>query len=122
MAGIPWDLVLIIVLLSTVVPWRGLVRVRELLSRPTLSGAERIRLYASTMVLQWAIVSLSVWRCFARDFTPAQLGLSLAHPLRAVIIGLLLASILATTQLIGFRQMTRVPVEQRGHVYRVACM
>jgi membrane protease YdiL (CAAX protease family) len=48
-SALSWDLVLIILVLAVVVPWRGRTRVRMLLSLPQLSSAQRISLYGSTI-------------------------------------------------------------------------
>ena len=49
----PWDVWLIFFVLGVVVPWRGRVRLRELLAKPQVEARERIALYASTIVFQW---------------------------------------------------------------------
>jgi hypothetical protein len=60
--GIPWDFVAILLVLAVAVPWRGTVRIRELLKRPSLGTRERIALYASTIAFQWIAVAIIFWR------------------------------------------------------------
>jgi len=54
----PWDFVAILFVLGVIVPWRGAVRIRELLRQPALSTVERIALYASTIAFQWLAVAV----------------------------------------------------------------
>jgi uncharacterized protein len=76
----PWDFWLILVFLGVVIPWRGRVRLKRLLDKPSVDTKEKITLYASTIVFQWVAVGIVMWRAFARGLTPAQLALnSLPH-------------------------------------------
>src|SRR5258708_38683951 len=86
-SALPWDFWLILLVLATVVPWRGAVRVRMLLARPQLSSSERISLYGSTIAFQWLAVGIIFWRGTARSPTPAGLGLSSCRPEPAIILG-----------------------------------
>src|SRR5437899_3616226 len=69
----PWDFALILFALGVVVPWRGAVRMRKLLARPSLETADRLMLYVSTIVFQWLAVAVVAWRCYARGFTAQRL-------------------------------------------------
>ena len=118
---IRWDFALILVALAALVPWRGVVRVRQLLARDEISPAERMKVYFSTGALQWIAVALTAWRCAVHGVRPEQLGLSLPHPTAAAISGLALAVFFTFTQLLGFRALSQIPIERRGRIYRVAC-
>jgi membrane protease YdiL (CAAX protease family) len=119
-SALPWDFWIILLVLATVVPWRGTVRVRMLLARPELSSAERISLYGSTIAFQWLAVGIIVWRAIARGFTPATLGLSSGRPVLAIVLGTAMAAALASMQIVSLRQLSRLPIEKRGHLYQVA--
>jgi uncharacterized protein len=71
----PWDIWLIFLVLGVLVPWRGRIRLRELLAKPSTSAAERMSLYGSTIAFQWCAVAVAAWRAWARGFSLAQLGL-----------------------------------------------
>jgi uncharacterized protein len=116
----PWDLAAILLLLGLVVPWRGAVRVRALLNRSALSSSERIAIYGSTIAFQWILTGLTAWRCVARGWSLASLGVGLADRPAALGIGLALASVLALVQFVAFRQLGRVPPERRGRLPEIA--
>jgi uncharacterized protein len=70
----PWDFWLLFLFLGVVVPWRGSIRMKKLLARPRTSSQERISLYGSTMLMQWAMTALAFWRARARGLTAWDLG------------------------------------------------
>lgn len=118
--GIPWDFLVILIVLATVVPWRGAVRVGQLLRRPSLGTRERIALYASTIAFQWIAVSVIFWRATARGLTPTQLGMIVGRPARTIAVAVGMAGLLAITQLLGLRQLRRMTPdpESRLHQFR----
>jgi membrane protease YdiL (CAAX protease family) len=118
--ALPWDLVLIILVLAVVVPWRGMVRVRMLLAIPQLSSGERISLYGSTIAFQWLGTAIVIWRSVARGFGPAALGLLPERPAPGLVLGVAMAAVLAALQLMSLRQLARMPLEKRGHLYQIA--
>src|SRR3977135_256710 len=63
---IPWDFVLILIFLAVVIPWRGNARMKRLLSKPELTTADRLSLYASTIFFQRLIVAIVALRCAMR--------------------------------------------------------
>jgi uncharacterized protein len=83
----PWDFWLIFLFLGVVVPWRGSIRMKKLLAKPGTSSKERISLYASTMIVQWAITLFALWRAMARGLTARDFGLE-----RNAFVEILLAS------------------------------
>ncbi len=117
---LPRDLAAILLLLGVVVPWRGAVRVRALLARPALSTKERIGIYGSTIAFQWILSGLTIWRCVARGWSLASLGIAMENRPAAIGIGLALASALALVQFVAFRQLRRVAPEQRGRLPEIA--
>jgi membrane protease YdiL (CAAX protease family) len=84
----PWDFSLIFLFLGVVVPWRGSIRMKKLLARPSTSSQERISLYGSTMLMQWAVTALAFWRARVRGITAGELGLGGAE-LSAVVLAAL---------------------------------
>jgi len=118
LAAIPWDFFLILIVLGTVIPWRGTVRVKRLLSQESLDGGERLSLYASTIAYQWLIVAIVAWRAFARKLNLAELGLTAANPWRTTLIAFFLTFLLCANQVVSLRMMARVPESQRGFMFR----
>jgi membrane protease YdiL (CAAX protease family) len=110
----PWDFVLILVLMAVVVPWRGYVRIRELLRQPTLSSGDRIAVYFSTMVLQWPAALIVLWRALARGLRPRELGLTVGDPQLTLAVTVGLSAVLVAVQFSGLRRMARQSVERQG--------
>ena len=118
--GQPWDLLLIAAVLGIVVPWRGVTRVRALLSRADLRTMDRLVMYASTIAFQWLATGLTVWRCLARGWNPTDMGLALEHTVRPILVGVAIAFVLAIFQVLGIRQMARTPVSQQGILWQLS--
>jgi len=118
-SALPWDFAVILLALAVVVPWRGLVRVRALLAGPQLNSAERIALYGSTIAFQWLATGITTWRAIAHGFGPAVLGLSPERPAPGIFLGAAMAVVLASLQIASLRQLSRLPPEERGHLYQI---
>src|SRR5437773_11955794 len=73
----PWDIWLIFFMLGLILPWRGRVRMKRLLTMPRVGPMERLALYASTIAFQWFAVAVVAWRTWAHGFTAPQLGLTI---------------------------------------------
>jgi membrane protease YdiL (CAAX protease family) len=119
----PWDLLAILGVLGIVVPWRGKVRVRALLARPSVGPTERIEMYGATIAFQWIAAVLTAWRCYVRGWDAARLGLSLDRPALTIATGVALASFLAFVQLRSLRRLAQSPSEQSeqsNFVYQMA--
>jgi membrane protease YdiL (CAAX protease family) len=106
--GIPWDFIAILLVLAVAVPWRGAVRIRQLLARPSLGTRERIALYASTIAFQWIAVGVILWRATVRGVTPVELGLVVGHPTRTIAVAVGTTAVLAIFQWLGLRQLRRM--------------
>ncbi|MBI1738937.1 MAG: CPBP family intramembrane metalloprotease [Acidobacteria bacterium] len=116
----PWDFVLILFVLGVIVPWRGSVRIRELLRQPALSTAERIAVYASTIAFQWLAVAVVLWRTTAHAIGVARLGVALPNlPLTALVTVALLVPLLAN-QVHALRRLARLPPEHQGFLGALA--
>jgi len=116
----PWDFVAILLVLGVIVPWRGAVRIRELLRQPTLTTTERIAVYASTIAFQWLAVAVVLWRTTMHHIGLARLGVALPSlPLAAFASVALLAPLLAN-QVYALRRLARLPPEQQGFLGALA--
>jgi membrane protease YdiL (CAAX protease family) len=102
-----WDVWLIFFVLGVVVPWRGRVRLRELMAKPHVGAAERVSLYVSTIVFQWLAAGVAAWRAWAHGFSAAQLGLATRGRWTIAIVAVVGASLLATLQWFNLRRMGR---------------
>lgn len=58
----PWDFVVIPLVLGVIVSWRGAVRLREFRPQPRLESSERLALYARTIGFQWISTTVVTWR------------------------------------------------------------
>ncbi len=112
-AAIPWDYALIIIVLGAVVPWRGAIRVKQLLARPRLETADRLALYASTIAFQWAAVAIVAWRALARGLHPATLALAFPDPPRTFALSVAFALFLGANQFASLRRLGRLPPARR---------
>ena len=119
LAAIPWDFALILVLLATVVPWRGAVRINRLLHNPGLSSADRLSLYRSTIFFQWIIVAIVAWRSSSGMMSAEELGIEAPDPWRVVLASLVLTAVLSSIQVVSLRQITRMPERQRGSLFAI---
>jgi uncharacterized protein len=94
----PWDFWLIFFVLGVLIPWRGRVRLRYLLSMPAAGTREKLGLYVATILFQWVLLSLVAWRAFARGLTTAELGLE-----PWVSVGIVTSSVAGTAALSVFQ-------------------
>lgn len=116
----PWDFWLIFVVLGVILPWRGRARLRKLLATPSVSTTERLSLYASTIVFQWAMVAVVAWRAWAHGFTATELGLTIDGKWRALLAGIVGGAVLAGFQWLNLRRMGRLPPASRGLLQALA--
>ena len=94
LSAIPWDFILILIVLGVLVPWRGAVRVKRLLAQDALTTSQRLSLYVSTIAFQWLLVAVIFWRSFSRHLSLNELGLVVSGvwqtwSVALVVIGLL---------------------------------
>src|SRR5579863_9757986 len=81
-----WDYIAILILLAIVIPWRSTARIRSLLYSAEFASAQRMALYLSTMVFQWALAGIILWRSAVRGLSEAQLGLDIPNVQRAIAV------------------------------------
>lgn len=119
-AKMPWDYIAILVALAIVVPWRSSVRIQTLLDSETLLPGERVALYISTIIFQWGISAIILWRALAHGLTSTQLGLDVPNLKRALLIAIVLSSVLITNQVFGVKRLAGMPPTNRGLIARLA--
>jgi membrane protease YdiL (CAAX protease family) len=103
--AMPWDFWLIFLFLSVVLPWRGRERMRHFMAQPQVLRRERIRLYASTILFQWTLTAIVVWRAFARGLTLPQLGLSGGRPASIFLLTFIGATLIAAAHWMNLRRL-----------------
>ncbi len=116
----PWDFAVILLVLGVFVPWRGAVRIKQILARPRLDTTDRLTLYASTLVFQWLAVGVAAWRCHARGVTVQQLGVAFPEPELTAATALALSFLLAANQFYSLRRVARLPPERQGFLHKMA--
>jgi membrane protease YdiL (CAAX protease family) len=117
---IPWDFVLVLLFLGLIVPWRGARRLRLLLAKPELTSSDRLKLYGSTIVLQWLIVAVIAVLCARRAVDPVELGLSIASPMRIAWLTVALTGVFCVNQVFGLRKITQLPEGKRGSLFAIS--
>jgi membrane protease YdiL (CAAX protease family) len=116
----PWDIWLIFLTLSVILPWRGRLRMKKLLAVPFVSTMERLVLYASTIAFQWVAVALVAWRAWAHGYTAALLGLVLRDRGRLAAAAIIGAVVIGSLQWLNLRRVGRIPIESRGPLQAIA--
>ena len=116
---IPWDFFLILIFFGAIIPWRGVVRMKRLLSKPELTTADRLSLYGSTIFFQWIIVIIVAWRSLARTVSFEELGLAARDPWQVVWASIALSGLLCFSQVFGIRKIARLPEDKRGSVFAI---
>jgi membrane protease YdiL (CAAX protease family) len=104
----PWDFWLIFLFLGLIVPWRGTIRMKKLLAKVSSSSRERISLYGSTMLMQWAITALAFWRARARGITIRDLGFEQGEFSVVVLVALVGGVLLGALHWTNLRRVARV--------------
>jgi CAAX protease family protein len=104
---VPWDILLIFLVLGVIVPWRGRAKLQRLLAKPHVQPAERLSLYRSTIAFQWVATVVAAWRAWAHGFTAAQLGLAIPEPFTLMVITVFGAVLIVTLQWLNLRRMGR---------------
>lgn len=104
----PWDFALIYAVLAFFAPWRGAVKVREILAAPPDDIPDRRVIYISSAATQWAIAATVLWRARVRGFSWNDLGLVGRSPGILVIVGLGFAGYLIAIQLFVIRRALRI--------------
>jgi uncharacterized protein len=104
----PWDFWVIFFVLGVLIPWRGRVRLRRLLSMPAVGTKEKLLLYGSTIAFQWLLLGLVLWRALARGLSVAELGLARRVDVELLLAGAIGAALLCTFQWFNLRRVGRI--------------
>ena len=118
LSTIPWDFILILIVLGVLVPWRGAVRVKRLLAQDALTTSQRLSLYASTIAFQWLLVAVIFWRSLSRHLSPNELGLAVAGVGQTLAVALVVTALLCVNQWAGVRKIARLLPGQRGFLFQ----
>lgn len=116
----PWDFWLIFFVLAVLLPWRGRLRMKKMLAAPETTRRDRLLLYGSTIIFQWIMVVLIVWRSEARGFRPRDLGLTIHGGLRTLAAAIVGAATLAAFQWFNLRRLGRTPGKTRDFMRQLA--
>lgn len=104
----PWDFALIYAFLLIVAPWRGAVKVREILSADADERPSRQVIYVSSAASQWLLAAAVAWRAIARGFSWKALGVSSGPALLLVVLGIGIAAYLIAIQLLLIRRTLKL--------------
>jgi membrane protease YdiL (CAAX protease family) len=116
----PWDILLIFLVLGVVVPWRGRKRLQQLLAKPRVETRERLSLYFSTIAFQWIAAAVAAWRAWAHGYTAEQLGLAIPGGFRLFAITSCGTILIVTLQWLNLRRMGRSSSTLRGPLQGLA--
>ena len=116
----PWDFWLIFFLLAVLIPWRGQVRLKTLLTRPAVGTKEKLALYGSTIGFQWILMGIVAWRAFARGLTAAQLGLATRFTFQLAWITFAGAVLFGAFQWFNLRRISRMTGEVPDFMRKLA--
>lgn len=116
----PWDFWLIFLVLGFVLPWRGYMRLKNLLAIPQPGTIDRLALYVSTIAFQWAAVAVVGWRVWAHGYSLTELGLVSGGRKSILAASLIGAAILATLQWFNLRRLGRLPDNLRSKFQTLA--
>ncbi len=106
LSTIPWDFILILIVLGVLVPWRGAVRVKRLLAQDTLTTSQRLSL------------AVIFWRSFSRHLSPNELGLVVSGVWQTCSVTVVVTELLCLNQWAGVRKMARIPPSQQGFLFQ----
>jgi membrane protease YdiL (CAAX protease family) len=112
--AIPWDFGFVLLVLAVVVPWRGYVRVNQLLRDETVSTPKRLVLYASTIAFQWLATIFVLWRCRIHGYRPAELGIAIPRPWLVLIAAVVLTALITANQLASIRRLASLSRDKQG--------
>lgn len=103
----PWDFLLIFLLLAVVVPWRGWARLQRLLALPSVTTDDRVQLYLTSIAAQWVITLVILWRAFARGLSLSELGLRFTPFFELLAVGIGGAALLGVAHWFNLRRVGR---------------
>ena len=104
-----WDAWLVVVVIAVLVPARGYVVYRRLLARPddAIPSRVKVRIYASTIVLQWPLAAATVLVARRHGLSLAELGQTLGNTLRTIAVSAGLLVLAGAFLIVNLRQLRR---------------
>jgi membrane protease YdiL (CAAX protease family) len=118
LSTLPWDFILILLVLGVAVPWRGAIRIKRLLAQPSFSTGQRLSLYASTILFQWLLAAIFYWRATSRHLTLDQLGLVVSAAGRTALIALVLTAMLCLNQWVALKKIEQTGADRTSFLFR----
>jgi uncharacterized protein len=115
-----WDFALILIFLGVAVPPLGRRRVRQLMAMPHTTKALRLRLYGSTIALQWIAAAIILWRARSHSISFAQLGFGLPDVRLALVVAVLLSALIFLNQIFSLRRISQNPGELKSILPQLA--
>ena len=109
-----WDFALILLFFATAVPLLGRRRIRQLMRMEKTSRRDRLTLYASTIVFQWAATAAVLWRTSVHRIPPVRLGIALPTPRLTALVSILLVALVLANQIISLRRLAQNPAHVPG--------
>lgn len=103
----PWDFWLIFVVLGILLPWRGYQRMRSLMTLSEVTGHDRLKLYAATILFQWVLTALVAWRAFARGLSLSELALQGSARASLFVVTIIGAVLVAAGHWANVRRMAK---------------
>ncbi len=110
----PWDFIVILLVLGILLPWRGKARFRRLLKLPELGATDRLAVYATTIAFQWVATAIVAWRAYARALDASALALVAPDWILVGLAAVTLSVLVVLVQLASLRRLARTPPEKRG--------
>jgi len=104
---VPWDFLLIFIVLAVIVPWRGWARLQSLLALPSISSRDRVSLYLTSIATQWIVTAVIAWRAFARGFSLSSLGVRFEPVWELSLFGILGAALIGLAHWFNLRRVSR---------------
>ena len=104
----PWDFWLIFLFLSVVIPWRGYIRLQNLLALASVNSKEKLELYAVTIAFQWVLAGVVAWRAITRGLTLQNMGLGHQPGLGTVLAGAVGATLIGGLQWLNLRRIGKM--------------
>ena len=103
----PWDFWLIFLVLGILLPWRGFERMRHLMQLPEVGGRDRLKLYALTILFQWALTLLVAWRAFARGLSLEEIAVRGGRSSSVLAVTVVGGGLVAAAHWANLRRMAR---------------
>ena len=116
----PWDFWLIFLMLGVLIPWRGRMRLKRLLSEPPGGTKEKLALYGATVAFQWFLFGVVAWRALAHGLTANELGLERFRQAELLLAGVAGGALLAAFQWFNLRRIGRTTGPTRDLMTKLA--